>query len=796
MSRARAFPVASMAMTTVETRGGPRVASREGVGVHRARRRPRALSLTVIVSLCVASASALALAFARESAGISDVSDVDDAVIRAGDVAAADEVASTTSHDAPACVAEGVAALSTLEEFRYVLLARTSANEDMCRCFPTWSRGVGAAEEARRGESDVKKTKKEPRAPLLSLKEYKENMEEKMAQKQREKEAKQREKEEKERKRKKEEDEALRRLVEVNVTHGAVSENEDAETKGETLEPNSTETTTVDEEPAPSEVSIEVEGGQQQAETMDGASTAETGELARDAVSETSQAAPAPVEPPVMEEEDTDGEATFAELVIKPERLTEADAEMYNYAASFNGAKVVASDKDSKHASAALKEDKDVYYISPCASEKFVTVELSEEVTVTSLVLGNFEFHSSRVKDFEVWGTDGHHAIEEGWKRLMIGRADNTQNYQKFAVPSPAWVRYVQIRMTGHHDQQHFCTLSLLRIHGKDAKETLKEEMERLQAEVQEVESLLSDEDEDEDEDEDVDVRESSAEVVLDVEEQNREETNASAVVGEENERASTGDDRDVSTSSETDHSANVNTSIAEGAPSETTSNSDEDDNAAQERATKIDASTTSRPNATAAGATAVNATNSNATGVATAKPKMATSTNELAKGGGDANVFRLLAQKIKDLELNQSLLSRYVESLNVRYGETLEDFGKEIDEIEESVSNSTGKLDEASRQARASSKACDDAVARVNDSSEKLVAAAVSELDAYRTTVAKRDTVLALALALTAGALVASRRSSGAIERVLSALSSFALLVIVVANIVLIAQNFLLKSM
>ena len=111
-------------------------------------------------------------------------------------------------------------------------------------------------------------------------------------------------------------------------------------------------------------------------------------------------------------------------------------------------------------------------------------------------------------------------------------------------------------------------------------------------------------------------------------------------------------------------------------------------------------------------------------------------------------------------------------------------------------MSNSTEKLDEASRKARASSKACDDAVARVNESSEKLVADAVSELDAYRTTVAKRDTVLALALALTAGALVASRRSSGAIERVLSALSSFALLVIVVANIVLIAQNFLLKSM
>ena len=55
----------------------------------------------------------------------------------------------------------------------------------------------------------------------------------------------------------------------------------------------------------------------------------------------------------------------------------------------------------------------------------------------------------------------------------------------------------------------------------------------------------------------------------------------------------------------------------------------------------------------------------------------------------------------------------------------------------------------------------------------------------------AKRDTVLAVALALTAGALIAVRRSPGAIERVLSASASFFLLVIVVANIVLLAQNY-----
>ena len=65
-------------------------------------------------------------------------------------------------------------------------------------------------------------------------------------------------------------------------------------------------------------------------------------------------------------------------------------------------------------------------------------------------------------------------------------------------------------------------------------------------------------------------------------------------------------------------------------------------------------------------------------------------------------------------------------------------------------------------------SKACDDAVDRATQTSSKIVKAAIDELDAYRSTVAKWDTVLAIALALTAGALIAVRRS--AIERVLSA--------------------------
>jgi hypothetical protein len=471
----------------------------------------------------------------------------------------------------------------------------------------------------------------------------------------------------------------------------------------------------------------------------------------------------------------------YAELVVKPDAYSESDGELYNYASSSNGAKVVAANKDSKHASAALREDKDAYYISPCSSaDKFVVVELSEEVTLTSVVLGNFEFHSSSVKDFEIWGTAGHHQIEEGWTRIMRGRADNARNFQKFIAPSPQWVRYVRIAIVGHYENQHFCTMSLLRVHGKDAKETLKEEMERLQAEVEEVESLLSDENEDAEDDGDEGVEMNDVEDVVDSAKK-MEDARPKHDIDEEDDEISTKNAN--ATSPRMTKSEDV---VVKPIVDDTASEADDAENA-----TRVGNHSGVTTNVTAyANVTSPQNGTSNATTLATAKAKFAPP-NDLARGGGDANVFRMLAQKIKDLELNQSLLSRYVESLNTRYGETLEQFGKEIDEIEDGVSNSTEQLDEASRKARESSKACDDAVDRATQTSSKIVKAAIDELDAYRSTVAKRDTVLAVALALTAGALIAARRSSGAIERVLSASASFFLLVIVVANIVLLAQNY-----
>ena len=178
-----------------------------------------------------------------------------------------------------------------------------------------------------------------------------------------------------------------------------------------------------------------------------------------------------------------------------------------NYAAASNGAKVVSANPESKStAGAALKENKDSYYLSPCATSgeegKWITVELSEEIAVTAVTVANYEFHSSAPRAFEVWGTSGPADKEDGYRLILEANADPGREPQTFEVRprgapgGGAWSKHVKFKFTSHYGSFHFCTLSLLRVHGKDATQTLKEEMEAIDAEAREVEAILRENDE------------------------------------------------------------------------------------------------------------------------------------------------------------------------------------------------------------------------------------------------------------------------------------------------------------
>ena len=182
---------------------------------------------------------------------------------------------------------------------------------------------------------------------------------------------------------------------------------------------------------------------------------------------------------------------------IMPASASEGEAfiRQYNYASYANGARVVSSNPESKSAGAALKEDMDSYYLTPCAAKngRWLTVELSEEAAVTAVTLANYEFHSSGVREFEVWASAaGAHDREEDWRRLGRCRARDGRDVQTFVLPRGHWSKYVRVSMTSHYGRHHFCTLSLLRVHGKDAKQTLEEEMEAINREVAEVEEILN----------------------------------------------------------------------------------------------------------------------------------------------------------------------------------------------------------------------------------------------------------------------------------------------------------------
>lgn len=148
----------------------------------------------------------------------------------------------------------------------------------------------------------------------------------------------------------------------------------------------------------------------------------------------------------------------------------------HNHADAAHGAKLVACNKEAKGPGHILVFDKDKYLRNPCSAEdKFVVVELSEETLVDNIVLANFEFHSSNVKEFELLGSPDVYPTDE-WMSLGKFEAENVRHAQKFTLAEPKWVRCLMLRLVSHYGAEFYCTLSMLQVHGVDAIELLLED--------------------------------------------------------------------------------------------------------------------------------------------------------------------------------------------------------------------------------------------------------------------------------------------------------------------------------
>lgn len=138
--------------------------------------------------------------------------------------------------------------------------------------------------------------------------------------------------------------------------------------------------------------------------------------------------------------------------------------ERFNYASTDCAATVRKVNKQAKGAQSILYESKDQYLLNKCSADKFVIINLCEEIVVDTIVMANFEFFSSTFKDFRVYASSKYPTNE--WRLLGQWQARNTRDLQVFKVPYSGFLEYMKIEFLTHYGHEYYCPLSLVRVHG------------------------------------------------------------------------------------------------------------------------------------------------------------------------------------------------------------------------------------------------------------------------------------------------------------------------------------------
>ena len=142
--------------------------------------------------------------------------------------------------------------------------------------------------------------------------------------------------------------------------------------------------------------------------------------------------------------------------------------ERYNYASFDCAAGILKTNPECKGSTSVLVENKDSYMLNVCSvKNKFLIVELCEDILIDTLVLANFEFFSSMFRTFRVSISDRYPVKMDKWKDLGVYEARNSRDAQAFLVENPLiWARYLRIEFLTHFGNEYYCPISLLRIHG------------------------------------------------------------------------------------------------------------------------------------------------------------------------------------------------------------------------------------------------------------------------------------------------------------------------------------------
>ncbi|KAI9729963.1 MAG: hypothetical protein M1834_006161 [Cirrosporium novae-zelandiae] len=185
--------------------------------------------------------------------------------------------------------------------------------------------------------------------------------------------------------------------------------------------------------------------------------------------------------------ENIDSKGLASDVRVRSKDAGKTCKERFNYASFDCAATVLKTNPESKGSSAVLVENKDHYMLNKCsAKNKFMIVELCDDILIDTLVLANFEFFSSIFRTFKVSVSDRYPVKSNKWKELGTFEARNTRQVQAFLVENPLiWARFLKIEFLTHYGNEFYCPLSLLRVHGKTMMEEFRHEGEIARGEIE-----------------------------------------------------------------------------------------------------------------------------------------------------------------------------------------------------------------------------------------------------------------------------------------------------------------------
>ncbi|KAJ1935507.1 hypothetical protein GGF37_005969, partial [Kickxella alabastrina] len=120
----------------------------------------------------------------------------------------------------------------------------------------------------------------------------------------------------------------------------------------------------------------------------------------------------------------------------------------------------------------------DQYMLNECSAQnKFVIVELCDDILIDTLVMGNYEFFSSTFKDTMVYVSDRYPPKNNTWTLLGHFQARNTRDAQVFPVIDPKiWARYIKVNFVNHYGREFYCPLTVFKVYGTTQMEQFRKE--------------------------------------------------------------------------------------------------------------------------------------------------------------------------------------------------------------------------------------------------------------------------------------------------------------------------------